>query len=48
MRRETRWKLPDALQAAAAKRHGLKLVTRDVRGFDERRHPFVLSPYRLT
>lgn len=48
MRREMRWKLPDALQAAAAKRHGLKLVTRDVRGFEERGHPFVLIPYRLT
>jgi predicted nucleic acid-binding protein len=47
LRRKYRWKLPDALQAAVAKKHGLKLVTRDARGFDEKRHPFVLIPYRL-
>jgi predicted nucleic acid-binding protein len=47
MRRKSRWKLPDALQAAVAKRHGLRLVTRDARGFDVKRHPFVLVPYRL-
>jgi len=48
MRRKERWKLPDAFQAAVAKRHGLRLVTRDLRGFDERRAPFVLVPYRLS
>lgn len=47
LRRDMHWKLPDALQAAAAKRHGLKLVTRDIRGFDEKKNPFVLVPYRL-
>lgn len=47
MRRESRWKLPDAFQAAMAKRHGLRLVTRDLRGFDARNAPFVLVPYRL-
>ena len=47
LRRTKRWKLPDAFQAAVARRHGLKLVTRDLRGFDEREHPFVLVPYRL-
>jgi predicted nucleic acid-binding protein len=46
LRRQNRWKLPDALQAALAKRHRLLLVTRDARGFNERRHPFVLCPYR--
>jgi predicted nucleic acid-binding protein len=47
MRRECRWKLPDGFQAALAKRHGLRLVTRDLRGFDERTAPFVLVPYSL-
>jgi predicted nucleic acid-binding protein len=47
LRRKYRWKLPDALQAALAKRHGLKLVTRDARGFDEKKQSFVLIPYRL-
>jgi len=47
MRRKDHWKLPDAFQAALAKRHGLRLVTRDIRGFDERKNPFFLVPYRL-
>ena len=47
LRRKYRWKLPDALQAALAKKHGLKLVTRDARGFDEKKYAFVLIPYRL-
>jgi len=47
LRRKYGWKLPDALQAALAKKHGLKLVTRDARGFDEKKYAFVLIPYRL-
>jgi len=47
LRRNYRWKLPDAFQAALALKHGLKLVTRDARGFDEKKHAFVLVPYRL-
>lgn len=47
LRRMARWKLPDAFQAALANRHGLRLVTRDLRGFDARNAPFVLVPYRL-
>ena len=47
LRRKNGWKFPDAFQAAAALRWGLKLVTRDARGFDEKKHPFVLIPYRL-
>jgi hypothetical protein len=46
LRRTNGWKLPDAFQAAVAKKHGLKLVTRDARGFDEKKHAFVLIPYR--
>jgi hypothetical protein len=47
LRRRNRWKLPDAFQAALAKRHGLRLVTRDIRGFDGRKDAFVLVPYHL-
>ena len=46
LRRKHGWKLPDAFQAAVASRHGLKLVTRNVRDFDEKKHAFVLIPYR--
>jgi predicted nucleic acid-binding protein len=47
LRREHRWKLPDAFQAALAQHHALRLVTRNTRDFSPRRHPFVLVPYRL-
>lgn len=47
LRREHRWKLPDALQAAVARYHGLRLVTRDADDFLPERHDFVLIPYRL-
>lgn len=47
LRREHRWKLPDAFQAALALRHGLRLATRNVRDFDPARHPFVVVPYAL-
>jgi predicted nucleic acid-binding protein len=33
IRRESRWKLPDAFQAAVAMIHGLLLVTRNSRDF---------------
>lgn len=46
LRRTHRWKLPDAFQAALARLHGLKLVTRNVRDFPPRRHGFVLVPYQ--
>jgi predicted nucleic acid-binding protein len=47
LRRRHRWKLPDALQAAAARHHGLLLVTRDTKDFDPKRHRFVRIPYRF-
>jgi len=47
LRQKNGWKLPDSFQAAVARRHGLKLVTRDARDFDEKKHAFVLIPYRL-
>jgi predicted nucleic acid-binding protein len=47
LRRTNGWKLPDAFQAAVALRHVLRLVTRNARDFDEKKHTFVLIPYRL-
>jgi hypothetical protein len=47
LRRTYGWKLPDAFQAAVALRYGLRLVTRNARDFDEKKHAFVLIPYRL-
>ncbi len=47
LRREVRWRLPDAFQAALAQRHDLTLVTRNTRDFPPDRHRFVLVPYQL-
>ncbi len=47
LRRDFRWKLPDALQAAVARYHGLSLVTRNTRDFNPDRLDFVTVPYRL-
>lgn len=47
LRREHRWKLPDALQAAMAINRQLSLVTRNSKDFDPARHTFVVIPYRL-
>lgn len=47
LRREHRWKIPDALQAALAHHHDLSLVTRNTRDFPPDRHPFVVVPYTL-
>ncbi len=47
LRREIRWRLPDAFQAALAQRGGLRLVTRNTKDFPPKRWPFVLVPYRL-
>ena len=47
LRRENRWKLPDALQAALAQRNSLRLVTRNTKDFPPSRWPFVLVPYRV-
>jgi predicted nucleic acid-binding protein len=42
-----RWKLPDAIQAAIARAHGLTLVTRNTRDFQPGGDPEVLIPYEL-
>lgn len=47
LRREHRWKLPDAFQAAAALCHRKRLATRNTKDFPPARHRFVLVPYEL-
>jgi predicted nucleic acid-binding protein len=47
LRREHRWKLPDALQAAAARQNGLRLATRNTKDFPPERFPFIHVPYTL-
>lgn len=48
LRREHRWRMPDALQAALAHHHGLELATRNTRDFPPEAHDFVIVPYLLT
>jgi len=47
LRRENRWKLPDALQAAVAINRRLILATRNSKDFDPSKHSFVAIPYCL-
>jgi len=47
LRRDHGWKLPDAFQAALSVHHLVKLVTRNKRDFDPRKHHFVEVPYSL-
>jgi predicted nucleic acid-binding protein len=47
LRREHRWRLPDAFQAALARLHGLKLATRNTRDFPPEQFDFVVVPYRV-
>lgn len=47
LRRAWRWKMPDAIQAALAMTHGLRLATRNTRDFPPERHTFVFVPYEL-
>ncbi len=47
LRQLYRWKLPDALQAALAIGHGLRLATRNTKDFDPDTHSFVDVPYVL-
>ncbi len=47
LRREHRWKLPDAMQAALAINHGLILVTRNTKDFSPRQYDFVHIPYKI-
>lgn len=47
LRRTNRWKLPDALQAATARQHGLLLATRNTRDFPPDECDFVRVPYTV-
>jgi predicted nucleic acid-binding protein len=47
LRREHKWKLPDAFQAALAKTHKLTLVTRNTKDFNPDQLDWVVSPYSL-
>jgi predicted nucleic acid-binding protein len=47
LRLRYRWKMPDALQAAVAKHHKLKLATRDTDDFPPKRYRWVVVPYVL-
>lgn len=46
-RRSEGWRLPDALQAACARRNGLRLVTRNTKDFPPERYDFVEVPYTV-
>ena len=45
LRRQHRWKLPDAFQAALAQIHKLRLATRHTRDFPADQFGFVTVPY---
>ena len=47
LRRQNRWKMPDALQAALARHHKMKLATRATDEFPPQRYRFVTVPYRI-
>ncbi|MBT9561029.1 MAG: PIN domain-containing protein [Myxococcales bacterium] len=47
LRRSNRWKLPDALQAAAAVSRGHRLVTRNTKDFPPSAYNWVHVPYEL-
>ena len=47
LKREHKWKLPDAFQAAIAHHHKLRLVTRNVKDFSPQQFDFVDVPYTL-
>ncbi len=48
LRRTHGWKLPDALQVAAALEHGLLFATRNTKDFSPEAHSFVRVPYTRT
>jgi predicted nucleic acid-binding protein len=47
LRQQYGWKLPDALQAAIAQHHKLKLATRNTKDFSPLKHDFVIIPYTV-
>ena len=47
LRRNHRWKLPDAFQAAISISNNIKLTTRNTKDFDPTKHSFIEIPYSL-
>jgi predicted nucleic acid-binding protein len=47
LRRKYGWRLPDAFQAALSLYHKIRLVTRNTKDFDLKKHDFVEIPYTL-
>ena len=47
LKRDYRWKLPDAIQASVAQSKHLKLVTRNTKDFSPEKHGFVTVPYSI-
>lgn len=47
LRKQFRFKLPDAYQAALATEYNLTLFTRDIKDFNPKIHKFVKVPYTL-
>lgn len=47
LRRQYGWKLPDAFQAALAILHDIKLITRNTKDFNRKKHAFIEVPYTL-
>ena len=47
LRRTDRWRLPDAIQVAVARHHGLLLATRNTKDFPPERYDFVRVPYSV-
>ena len=47
LRRHHKWKLPDAFQAALAVHNKIKLVTRNTKDFNPKKHFFVEIPYSV-
>ena len=47
LRRQHRWKLPDAFQAALAQTHKLTLATRNTKDFPTKKYDFVTVPYEV-
>lgn len=48
LRRDHRWKLPDAFQAALAQHYSVRLATRNTKDFPPDRYSFVVVPYDLS
>jgi predicted nucleic acid-binding protein len=47
LRRQQKWKLPDAFQASLCLLSDLRLATRNTRDFDPEKCDFLLLPYTL-